>query len=471
MPYAALFKIYFIDSFVVRQLERLKARVGHGDLYVIADETNGPIAEIPHDRVIRVTEADMIDRGFVHGSPNSSIFWHSADYSLFRLFEDRPDCAHYITVEYDAVLNTDIDALVAAVGAGGYDFVGQKIERPAAEWHWAKTCDRIYDTAVLRPYLNAIALYSARAIPVLRDRRLELSRQFRDGEIDQFPISEAFIATELALAGQKVGSLSEFGDISRFDWWPPSEESELDALERCTFIHPVLAGERYIDSLLRSDRLGALFRPDSPVARKLMALEPRDYIPKLLPKLINRRRPPDRQFSIEQVRLPLFEQPDPGPNIALGKPATQSSVSPYSRNRSLRLDAAGAVNGLVTGSFGFHTGSDEPAWWMVDLEGQFVLDQIWVFNRIDLPGRARDLTLEISRDGRDWVEVLRRRSEEPFGGAYGEPLIVTLPQGLIARFVRIELDGKQHLHLDQVKIFGAPSGAETAPAETEVTAA
>jgi hypothetical protein len=457
MSYAVLFKIYFVDAFVIRQLDRLKAAVGHGDVYVIADETNGAVEGIPHDRVIRVTEADMIARGFVHGSPKNSIFWHSADYSLFRLFEDRPDYDHYATVEYDAIINTDADRLVAAIGAKAYDFVGQKITLPAAEWHWAKTCDRLYAPADLRPYLNAIAFYSARAIPVLRDRRLALSRQFRAGEIDQFPISEAFIATELNLAGHKIGSLSEFGDISRFDWWPPSDERELGGLSHCTFIHPVLEGARYVDSLLRNDRLAALFKPGSPVVEKLRRLPPRDYVPKILPKLVNRRRPPDRLFSIDTVKAPLFEQPDPSPNIALGKPATQSSVCPYSRNQDLRQDAAGAVNGLVTGSFGFHTGNDEQPWWMVDLEAEHAISAIWIFNRIDLPGRARNLRLFISRiGGEDWVEVPCPQGEQPFGGAYGKPLMVDLPEHPVARFVRLEIDGKQHLHLDQVKVFGLP---------------
>jgi len=454
MSYAVLFKIYFVDSFVIRQLERLKSRVTQGHIYVIADETNGDVGPIPHDRVVRVTEAEMIAQGFAKGDPNTSLFWHSADLSLYRLFESQPGYDYYVTVEYDAIVNGDADRLVAAVAAKNYDFVGQEVAKAVAEWPWTKTCNRIYDPAILRPYLNAIAFYSARAVPVLRDRRLELSRLFRDQEIDQFPISEAFIATELARAGLTIGNLSEFGDTGAYDWWPPTNEAELDMVAHGTFIHPVLAGERYIDSLLRSERLPALFKPASPVAEKLLRLPPRDYIPKLLPKLINRRRPPDRLFSIAQVKEPLFETPDPSPNIARGKPATQSSVSPFSRSKQVEQDAAGAVNGLVTGSFSFHTGCDDPSWWLVDLEGPHAIDAIWVFNRMDLPGRARNLKISISPDGRDWTRILDREAEKNFGGAYGEPLMVTLADRPVARFVRLELAGRQFLHLDQVKVFG-----------------
>lgn len=57
MAFAVLFKIYFLDLFVMRQIERLKSVVGSGDLYVVADETKGPISPIPHDKVVRMTEA------------------------------------------------------------------------------------------------------------------------------------------------------------------------------------------------------------------------------------------------------------------------------------------------------------------------------------------------------------------------------------------------------------------------------
>jgi hypothetical protein len=182
VTYAVLFKIYFLDLFVIRQLERLKARVGQGHLYVVVDETNGPVGPIPHDRVLRTTENDMILRSFVKGDP-SAMFWYSADYSLFPLIKDYRPYDYYVTIEYDAVVN-----------------------------------------------------------------------------------------------------------------------------------------------------------------------------------------------------------------IALGKPATQSSVGPASRNPSVRNDAAGAVNGLLTGTYGFHTGHDDPPWWMVDLEEPYRLSSVWIFNRLDAPSTLQHLS-------------------------------------------------------------------------------
>jgi len=454
VSHAVLFKIYFVDSFVIRQLERLKTRVGGGDLYVIVDETKGPIAPIPHDRVIRSGAADMIRRGFVDADPHSAMFWHSADYSLYPLIEDHPPYDHYVSVEYDAVINADLDEIIAKVAAQNVDFVGYRIEEPVSHWGWTSTVNTIYPPSDLRPYLNAISFYSHRAVAYLREQRLEMSRRFREGEITQFPLSEAFIGTELALKGYRLGHLPDFGNTVRFTWWPPSAEVELPELQTCTFIHPLLDGERCAASLIR-DNLPELFAPQNYRAQILAKLQPREYIPKLFPALMNQHRKEPIPFSMDQISAPLFEQPDPSPNIARGKPATQSSISFASRRPSVREDAAGAVNGLVTGTYGFHTGFDNPPWWMVDLEGVYQLSGIWIFNRLDAPSNLQHLKLLTSIDGRAWTTSLDHRSSGAIGGAWGTPLMIEFDGTTLARFIRIELGNQGFLHLDQVKVFGS----------------
>ncbi len=72
------------------------------------------------------------------------------------------------------------------------------------------------------------------------------------------------------------------------------------------------------------------------------------------------------------------EIPRPGIDIARGKPATQSSLSPF----STRDDALGAVDGTLTGKFGFHTDLEDRPWWQVDLLEVVVLEEVIVFNRL-----------------------------------------------------------------------------------------
>lgn len=455
MSYAVLFKIYFVDPFVIRQLERLKARVGEGHLYVIADETHGNVGEIPHDRVIRTTEADMIARGFAKSEPDSALFWHAADYSLIRLFEEQPGYDYYVTIEYDAIINADVGSLIAPIAASEADFVGKRINTKVLEWWWWYSCKEVYDADIVHPFLNAIAFFSGRCIPLLRQRRLEQSQRFRDKEIEHMPVSEAFITTELLRSGFTVANLSDFGSIEFYDWWPPTDEAELEITTGSTFVHPVLEGKRYVSSLLRGSQPSVLFGQYSGLREKLSALKPGDYLGELFLHLDRWGRAKSQDIPLERLESAVFDLPDPGPNIALRKPATQSSISPMSRNQDIRLDAAGAVNGLVTGTFGFHTDADDPPWWQVDLEQAYILDEIWIYNCLDLDSTDQHLNVFISENRRLWNQVLIRAPLN-FGGAFGSPLILKFDSRTVARFVQLELSEKGHLHLDQVKIFGDP---------------
>jgi hypothetical protein len=183
-------------------------------------------------------------------------------------------------------------------------------------------------------------------------------------------------------------------------------------------------------------------------------LKPSDYIPKLVPILVKEIRQATGPIEIE-IHQPIFDRPDPSPNIARGKPATQSSICETSRNPTLRDDAGGAVNGLVTGTFGFHTGFDDPPWWMVDLEARYRLSEIWVFNRLDAPTTLQHFRIYLSIDGREWTQLVDHVSNGKFGGAWGKPLTITPGNQPTARFFRFELGGPGVLHLDQVKIFGS----------------
>ena len=61
---AVIFRTHFWDAFAARQFQRLTQKVGGGDVYVLVDETNGPVEGIPHDKVVRMTETDVLALGF-----------------------------------------------------------------------------------------------------------------------------------------------------------------------------------------------------------------------------------------------------------------------------------------------------------------------------------------------------------------------------------------------------------------------
>lgn len=149
--------------------------------------------------------------------------------------------------------------------------------------------------------------------------------------------------------------------------------------------------------------------------------------------------------------------PPRSPNLALGKPADQSSVSEWSIGRTTIKDAAGAVSGRITGGHQFHTQFEAYPWWSVDLLGVARIEEIRIYNRVDSVGCARRLRhffIEISLDGADWSMVYTKHDERMIGGADGLPLIIAFDAPVAARFLKLTVVDSAFLHLDQVEVYG-----------------
>jgi hypothetical protein len=161
--------------------------------------------------------------------------------------------------------------------------------------------------------------------------------------------------------------------------------------------------------------------------------------------------------------------PDPPPlrNLAIGRPALQSSTTNWSYNDDPSVDARGGNNGMITGHYGFHTGEEANPWWQVDLVEMVKIEEVRVYNRItgNCGYRAASLQILFSEDGQSWALVYENNGQE-FGGADGKPLRVAFDQSAFARYVRVQLDGTGYLHLDEVEVYGI---CTTPPEHTTVT--
>lgn len=262
--YAVLFKAFTTDDFVKRRLAHVVAAAPSGDVYLMIDETRQPAGDIDFDRVIRYQEADLVRLGFPHIC-EGSLFWYNADYPLYYFRHLRPEYDTIVTVEYDAVPNVNLDDIIRRFRAERLDLVGRTIHNKSPETYWwTKTMLRFYGMDQVRPYQICATIMSARAIDHLAATR---KRHGAAGVADarQWPIGETFVGTELSVAGFRMAELSDFGQLTRFDWWPPVHERELPRCADEVFIHPVLSGRRYVKSLFKSS-----FRSGLIVSAKLI---------------------------------------------------------------------------------------------------------------------------------------------------------------------------------------------------------
>ena len=124
-------------------------------------------------------------------------------------------------------------------------------------------------------------------------------------------------------------------------------------------------------------------------------------------------------------------------------------------------DAAGAVDGIKNGRFGFHVavGEKDP-WWQVDLGIDHRIDRVVIHNRTDgnTAPRTRHVGIQVSHDAdSDRFETVYRHDGTVFFGVKeNKPLVVRFDEkNVTARTVRLFVDGVCHLALDEVEVYAA----------------
>lgn len=147
-------------------------------------------------------------------------------------------------------------------------------------------------------------------------------------------------------------------------------------------------------------------------------------------------------------------------NIALNKPAMQSSLSNWSKGQTLEADAGNAVDGNLSKEYGFHTDMEEHPWWMVDLGALATIQFIRIFNREAMEYvqlRASPLLIETSRDKEVWTPLFQTPHDHLFSGfSGGKPLVwgAAADNNVVARFVRISILRRECLHLAEIEVYG-----------------
>ncbi|MGO8752032.1 MAG: discoidin domain-containing protein [Thermoguttaceae bacterium] len=130
-------------------------------------------------------------------------------------------------------------------------------------------------------------------------------------------------------------------------------------------------------------------------------------------------------------------------------------------NVTCRADAAGGVDGVKNGKWGFHTQNEPNPWWQVDLQKRTPIDRVLLYNRCDLPDRIGRMMLLLSDDGKMFKRVWQNDGTIFYGFTDKKPLEVRL-HGVQARFVRLQLPLTSYFHLDEVEIYPVGEGRNIA---------
>jgi hypothetical protein len=148
-------------------------------------------------------------------------------------------------------------------------------------------------------------------------------------------------------------------------------------------------------------------------------------------------------------------------NLALGKTATQSStLTGYGVNAIAGM----AVDGNTDGNFGHAslstTNSDSNAWWQVDLGASATVTSVVVWNRTDCCGyRLGDYWVFLSDtpfSSSDTPATLQNRAGtwNSHQTSAPDPSVSIPANGVVGRYLRIQLSGKEYLSLAEVQVIG-----------------
>jgi hypothetical protein len=146
--------------------------------------------------------------------------------------------------------------------------------------------------------------------------------------------------------------------------------------------------------------------------------------------------------------------PPPATNLALGKPATESSTLAAA---SLAVD--GNTDGAFFDNSVTHTNLDGNAWWQVDLQSSSVVNTVVVWGRTDCcSDRLGDYWVFVSNtpfSASDTPATLQNRA-----GTYGShqtsapnPSTAIPFNGVQGRYVRVQLSGTNYLSLAELQVF------------------
>ncbi len=451
--YAVIFRTHLWDDGIAEMARRAAACCPSAHFVVAADVTNGPLNVEPFQAIPHTCDAASLSLPNV---PPDRTLWWNADYVLYFVRERLPGFDYYVMLEYDVLLNCDIDSIIARCMGEGIDFVAKEIGE-IHPGHWSRP-SALEMTGVIHWALIPLVVVSARAVDALYRRRRAMAYQLAQKAITQWPYCEPFMTTVLAQhADMKLASWETLLNAQLLRYRPILSLRDKRLAVGPLVAHPVFASRRFIETFLREKPSGSHLMPDG----------------RLWPDLANE--------DPAQIRAVLGEdaddmtgvsglRPDAASgaprDVARNKPATQSSHSAWSRAPSAAEDARRAVSGILPADFAFHTQGEPEPWWRVDLLTDHVIAAVEIINRPGKEYRFKRFRIESSLDDATWTIELVKADQSEISSDEKHPALFTMPTLFRARYVKIVSLGSEVLHLRRVRVFGVPATTAAAPQPT-----
>ena len=491
-----VFRTHFLDQRLLGLIESIRSAPDY-EVVVAADEI-GRTVEAHGVPKISMTAALFDALGLF--TELGDMLWRCGDYPLYLARQAYPDAVNYWLIEYDVAINRPdpVGFFREHDTAYAHDLLSTHFREREPGWHWGDPMQGEY-AVVWRSYFPLVRL-SGRAIDFLLERRVLASNRIRTIASDfrpEWPNDEAFVACELHYNGFQCADFAALGDcydrttffndvLIHPDQLPPYDGKiyhmvrwdahylkavrpglndgrhptlrDLAGLTATGLplgqIVPVLKEQIVFALGSGGDTPERVLAPDGPVMT-LLADDPPALVLQAVVMALARLR---MRLSIDALgriatrrAWPAIEQFS---NVALARPAWQSSTSPWSNPHDYRLDAEGGNNGNRDVDHGFHTGGGSGNYWAVDLQQSILLTEVRIYNRHAYAGRLDGFRLLASLDGEAWHLVYRSPPEIDLARTVGEP--IRIPLFTPARLLRVESQEDDYFHFREFEAYGMP---------------
>jgi len=375
--YVVAFRTHVWDDAIASVALRMEAASRGARFVILADESNGVLDVGRYEKVSHT--ADLTELG-LPVAQGSLTLWFNADYAVYALAKALPGYDYYVVAEYDVTVNLNLDPVLAAIAARGLDMVAHQVMLSTPDWNWHHSAV----TSFAEPWkaLIPVLVLSSRAVARLLRARQALSRRFAEGSLREWAYCETFIPSVICTDPElRWAELGQFADLPHYGFRPFQLLGEAPEQLPGTIAHPVLSADRMAPHVLHAANPDDYVNPDSDLSRNLARFPLAAMAPYLRDCWIAAAHPGAVAALRRNMRDAGLPRDPALYDLALGKPALQSSVSIYAKGRTEAEDAAMLVSRPLEPDYGNHTDMALPIWWMVDLCDEYVIDEVHIVNR------------------------------------------------------------------------------------------
>lgn len=195
--------------------------------------------------------------------------------------------------------------------------------------------------------------------------------------------------------------MKTIADLKDFTWKDYKHICDPRVYRKGSLVHPI-ASQQFVQKNLQSNNIESIYSRDSTLRTGLPFENPQQFLPLLEQQIIRQNNPASLlkfwNYALEQRWIPKPYSA----NIALGKPAIQSSICSASCYQDVNQDASLLVDGNLESSSRSHTDFEATAWVMIDLVQIYEIRSILIYVRPDSHQNFCNYSLHFSLNHQDW---------------------------------------------------------------------